>query len=132
MVNRRRQSDHRTMAVRRRARADQAALRVNAAADLVAQGLETAEGARLLARRFRVSERQARRYLERAMASGQVRVPATKVVFTVKLEEAMGRRVRGYARSVGRPISDVVSDALEEFLDQRRVGPRGGASRSRD
>jgi hypothetical protein len=120
------------MAVRRRARADQAALRVNAAAELLSQGLEAPEAARALARRYRVSERQARRYLERAVASGQILVPAPKKVFTVKLEEAVGRRIRGYARSVGRPISEVVSEALEEFLDQRRAGPRGGASTSRD
>src|SRR6266508_397254 len=107
---------------RARARADQSALRVNAAAELLGTGVAVSE----VARRYRVSERQARRYVDAARHSGPVPVPKAKVVFTVKVETGVGRRVRGYARSTGRTISDVVSQALEEFLGKVRAGPRGG------
>lgn len=120
------------MALRKRARADQTALRINAAAELVAQGLPTVDAARQLARRFRVSERQARRYLEQASVCGQIPIPLPKVVFTVKVDQGVDQRVRNYARSAGRPISEVVSQALEEFLEKRRVGPRGGRSAGGD
>ena len=94
--------------------------------ELLGSGIEVSEAARRLARRYRVSERQARRYVDAARHSGPVPVPRAKVVFTVKVETGVDRRVRGYARSTGRTISDVVSQALQEFLDQVRAGPRGG------
>jgi DNA-binding transcriptional regulator LsrR (DeoR family) len=73
------------MAVTHRARADQYARRINAAAELLATGLDAAEAARRLARRYRLSERQAWRYVEQARDQGTVEVPSPKVVFTVKL-----------------------------------------------
>lgn len=54
----------------RRARADQRAQRVNVAAELLASGVDVAGAVRALARRFHLSERQARRYMERAQSAG--------------------------------------------------------------
>lgn len=98
------------------------AKRVNAAAELLSSGREVADAARVLAGRYRLSERQARRYVERARDEGTLEVPGTKVVFSVKLPAALVRRVRRSARSTGRSISALVSQALEEFLDRHHSG----------
>ncbi len=103
----------------RRARADQVAKRVNTAAELLASGMDVIEATRDVARRHRLSERQARRYVERARDEGTLEVPVEKVVFTVKLPAGLARRVRRAARATGQSISALVSQALSEFLDRR-------------
>ncbi|MGH9224614.1 MAG: ribbon-helix-helix protein, CopG family [Acidimicrobiales bacterium] len=110
----------------RRARADQVAKRINTAGELLDSGLEVAEATRALARRHRLSDRQARRYVERARDEGTVAVPGTKVVFTVKVPAELARRIRRTARTTGQTISAVVSQALAEFLDRQ---PREGRGR---
>ncbi len=108
-----------------RARADEYAERVNAAADLAEAGVPAAEAARSLAGRFGCSPRQARRYVERAALSGRVDVPEATTVFTVKLPAGLAGRVRAHARDAGVTISAVVAQALEEFLARgRRNHPR--------
>ena len=109
----------------RRAPAVQHAERINAAADLAEAGVLPAEAARVLAGRFAVSVRQARRYVDQAAAGGRVPVPGAKVVFTVKLPAALAGRVRAHARESGTTISAVVTRALTEFLARgRRNSPR--------
>lgn len=84
-----------------------------------------AEAARILAGRFGCSQRQARRYTERAVASGRVDAPEATAVFTVKLPPGLAARVRAHAREAGVTISAVVAQALEEFLSRgRREPPR--------
>jgi hypothetical protein len=113
------------MAGGRRAGGEEYAARVNAAAELVAAGAEVADAARELAARFGLSERQARRYVERAAASGPVQVPQATTVFTVKLPVPLVARVRAHAAASGRTISSLVTQALEEFLSRRhRERPR--------
>jgi hypothetical protein len=109
----------------RRARADQVAKRVNTAAELLGAGLDVIGATRDLARRYRLSERQARRYVERARDEGAVEVPGRKIVFTVKLSAGLARRVRHAARATGQSISALVSEALSEFLDRHHGGGRG-------
>jgi len=103
----------------RRARADQVAKRVNTAAELLAGGMAVAEATVVLARRHRLSQRQARRYVERARDQGVMEVAVPKVVFTVKLPAVLARRVRRAARATGQSISALVSQALAEFLDRQ-------------
>ena len=106
-------------------RAGEQAERVNAAADLLESGAPAAEAARVLAARFGVSARQARRYADQARASGRAEVPEASVVFTVKLPAALAGRVRAHARESGTSISAVVARALTEFLARgRRNSPR--------
>ena len=114
------------MTLGHRAHAAQYATRVNAAADLLAAGLDVSRAARQLAQRHRVSERQARRYVERARDGGKVSVPAATQVFTVKLPMGLIRRLREYARGSQRTLSSLVTQAIEEFLRRMRAGPRGG------
>jgi DNA-binding transcriptional regulator LsrR (DeoR family) len=109
-----------------KAPADEAARRINAAAELLASGMGVPEVTRDLARRYRLSERQAHRYVDRAVEHGAVEVPVAKVVFTVKLPRDLTERLRGYARVSGRTLSSLVAEAIQDFLDRGRAGPRGG------
>lgn len=113
------------MTDRRRARADQVARRVNTARQLLDGGMDVVDATRAIARRHRLSERQARRYVERARDQGAMAVPGPKIVFTVKLAPVLARGVRQLARSTGRSISTVVSEALTEFLDRHHRGGSG-------
>jgi DNA-binding transcriptional regulator LsrR (DeoR family) len=114
------------MAGEHRARADQYAQRVNAAAELLVSGADIVEATRQLARRYGVSERQARRYVERARADGPVEVPRAKIVFTVKLPAALVRRVRQQAKRRGQTISAIVALALNELLERLGASTRDG------
>jgi hypothetical protein len=108
-----------------RVRAGEYAERINAAADLAEAGVPVAEAARVLASRFGCSQRQARRYAERAAVSGRVDAPQVTTVFTVKLQAGLAGAVREHARMSGRTISAVVAQAVEEFLARgRREHPR--------
>ncbi|MGH3858464.1 ribbon-helix-helix protein, CopG family [Actinokineospora sp.] len=97
---------------------------MNTAAELLASGMSVIDATGALARRHRLSERQARRYVERARDEGSIDVPGPKVVFTVKLPVALARRVRRAARMTGQSISALVTQALAEFLE-RQGGARG-------
>jgi hypothetical protein len=109
-----------------RAPAEQRARRVNAAAELLRAGQAVAEATKNLARRYRLSERQARRYVERAQAGGTLDVPPPAAAFTVKLPVSLLHRLRTYAKASERTLSGIVTQALEEFLERVRAGPRGG------
>jgi hypothetical protein len=99
--------------------------RINAAAELAEAGVPVAEAATVLAARFAVSARQARRYVDQAVAEGRVEVPEASVAFTVKLPAGLAGRVRAYARERETTISAVVTRALTEFLARgRREPPR--------
>jgi hypothetical protein len=97
------------------------AARVNAAVELAAAGTARAESARVLAGRFGVSVRQARRYVD-AAGDGQVEIPDQAVAFTVKLPQGLASRVRSYAAEHRLAISAVVAAALVEFLARDRGG----------
>lgn len=114
------------MAGERRARADQSARRVNTAVELLASGWDVVQASQELARRHRISDRQARRYVERARTGGPVEVPRAKIVFTVKLSIDLVQRVRQQARRSGQTISAVVSLALREFLERLGASSRDG------
>lgn len=100
------------------------ATRINAAVLLVEAGVGVAEAVGVLAGRFDVSARQARRYVDHAVASGRVPVPEPSVVFTVKLPAVLAQRVRVHARDSGITISAVVAGALTEFFTRGRRGRR--------
>ena len=109
----------------RRAGAAEHAAHVNAAAGLLEAGMAAAEAARVLAGRLGCSERQARRYVSQAAASGRAPVPEAGTVFTVRLPVRLAAAVREHARVSGRTISAVVAQALQEFLDRgHRNHPR--------
>jgi predicted DNA-binding transcriptional regulator YafY len=100
--------------------------RVNAAADLLADGMPAVDVAATLAARFAVSTRQARRYVDRATAAGRRPVPEGSVVFTVKLPASLVARVRHHAHDTGVTISALVAEALTAHLRTRRRSGRPG------
>ena len=88
-------------------------------------GVPVVEAARILAARFGCSERQARRYVDRAAEGGRVSAVEPTTVFTVKLPARLAARVRAQAAASGSTISAFVAEALTEFLGQgRRKRPR--------
>ena len=73
-----------------------------------------------LTARFDLSARQAYRYVQQAQrAATPLALPEAKAVFTVKLPPRLIQRVRRRARARGQPISQLVSEALQQFLTQR-------------
>jgi predicted HicB family RNase H-like nuclease len=74
--------------------------------------------------RYKVSRRQAYRYLQEALKAGQIQpVPGRKVVFTVRLAESLVQQVREFAEKTGKSLSDLTAEALVAFL--KRGGGRG-------
>jgi len=71
--------------------------------------------------RYRISRRQAYRYLQQAQsARGPLMVPEAKRVFTVKLSVSLIRQVRQQARREGGTISQWVEAALRRSLTLRQ------------
>ena len=97
---------------------------MNQAHQFLDRPLSSAEVVTRLAAQLGVSTRQAARYLRAAQQqSVPLAIPEAKAVFTVKLPKSLIRRVRQRARAEDRPISDWVTQALEEQL---RGAPRHG------
>src|ERR1039458_3207722 len=99
-----------------RAGAAEHAAHVNEAAGLLEAGVPAADAARVRPGRRACSQREARRYVARAAASGRVPVPEEGAVFTVRLPVRLAAAVREHARASGRTVSSVAAQALEEFL----------------
>ncbi len=109
-----------------RARSNQVAQRINTAAGLLAAGKDIMDATRDLARHYQLSERQARRYVQRARVDGTIEVPGPKVVFTVKVPLALVQGVRRLAKATGQSISGLVTQALGEFLEHHGQGGTRG------
>ena len=85
--------------------------------------MPVADAAGMLVDRFGCSLRQARRYVDRAVAGGRMPVAEPAVVFTVKLPAALAIRVREHARESGEALSTVVAAAVADHLARGRVRP---------
>jgi hypothetical protein len=97
--------------------------RINATVTLLRQIPSIAEVASVLIQRYGVSKRQAYRYIHQAQRTPDILpVPEQKVVFTVKLPKTLVDRIRQLAKSKGKSISLIVTQALEAFL---KKGPHG-------
>lgn len=111
----------------RRATRDEFARRVNRARALLQRGVAPGEVMQTIMRLHRVSSRQAHRYLSAALkAPAPLPVPRANVVFTVKVPEDLPARLRQLARDERRTLSDVVAQALSQFLQQHLARPGGG------
>lgn len=110
----------------RRARADERARRINAAAFLLDDGVSIADAVRRIAGEFGLSDRQARRYVDVAGEGGEVVVPEAAVVFTVRLPAGLVVRLRRHAGDTGRTLSSLVAEAIEQLLDRDGRGRFGG------
>jgi hypothetical protein len=101
----------------RRAFADEYAVRVNRAVDLLAE-LTPADAVRALQAEHVLSERQARRYVNAAIERPQgVAVPERTAVFTVRLAPTLIAGLRRHARSQELTLSATVAEAARLYLD---------------
>jgi predicted HicB family RNase H-like nuclease len=98
----------------------QLAQRINGALTLLRRLRSNAKTVTLLMRQYRVSKRQAFRYVRQAQKVGQMQpIPERKVVFTVKIPLSLVRALRQMAKSTGESLSVLVTRALEAFLQKR-------------
>ena len=100
------------------------AKRLNLAFGWLRQGLSASEAAERLVAAAAISQRQALRYVEQArQLKSPVAAVDVKIVFTVKLPEALVARLHRYAETTGETLSEIVSRALWAML--RRGGGHG-------
>ena len=93
------------------------AQRINAALELMKEYNSMAKAAAALAERFSISRSQAYRYVCKAQSTGkEVPVPDPKIPFTIKLSRDLIQKLRKYASSTGKSLSEIVTQALEAFL----------------
>ena len=111
----------------RRAHADEYAVRVNRAVELLVD-LSPAAAVRALEAEHLLSERQARRYVNAALARPDgVVVPERTAVFTVRLGPSLIAGLRASARCRGVTLSAVVAEAVGVYLDRAGERPGGQA-----
>jgi Ribbon-helix-helix protein, copG family len=104
-----------------RASALERSQRINMALDLLKKDNSPKEVVSSLVAEFDLSTRQAYRYLQQAHKTRKpLALPEPKTVFTVKLPLDVVQRVRQIARGRRQSISDLVTEALEDFLTKRR------------
>jgi hypothetical protein len=112
---------------RRRAYADEYAVRVNRAVELLVD-LSLADAVRVLQAEYGLSERQGRRYVNEALVRPYgIVVPERTVVFTVRLAPSLIAGLRESARSRGLTLSAAVAEAVRVYLDQAGERPGGTA-----
>src|SRR5665811_1976360 len=125
---------------RGRARGDVLAERVNAAADLLDEGVRAPQAARELAERFGCSPRQAHRYLQRAGRSGHVPVrdPVVETEFVFDRLQAAELSAAYYILVPERPARSVRAGQEASRTDEQRsdlcpglLGPAEGAGDDR-
>ncbi len=101
----------------RRAFADEYALRVNRAVELLVDR-SPADAVRVLQAEHGLSERQGRRYVNAALERPEgVVVPERTVLFTVRLAPSLSAGLRRHARSRGQSLSATVAEAARLYLD---------------
>lgn len=110
----------------RRAHADEYAVRVNRAVELLVD-LSPAGAVRGLQAECGLSERQARRYVNEALARPDgVVVPERTVVFTVRLAPSLIAGLREHALARGVSLSAATAAAVAAYLE--RAGERPGGT----
>ena len=92
------------------------------ALDLLKKKISPQEVVSSLEVKFGLSARQAYRYLQQAQrTTTPLALPEPKAVFTVKLPTSLIQRVRQIARRRRQPISDLVAQALEDWLTKSKA-----------
>jgi hypothetical protein len=111
----------------RRAHADEYAVRVNRAVELLVD-LSPADAVRGLQAEYGLSERQARRYVNEALARPDgVAVPERTVVFTVRLAPSLIAGLREHALARGVSLSAATAAAVGAYLERAGERPGGQA-----
>jgi predicted DNA-binding transcriptional regulator YafY len=99
----------------------QKAERLNAAQRLLKRGVDLPEAARVLAREFTLSRRQAYRYLEEATTIGHpIPISEPSVPITLKIPGSVVRDLRSYSAASGLTLGEIVARAISTFLKATR------------
>jgi predicted DNA-binding transcriptional regulator YafY len=99
----------------------QKAERLNAAHRLLKRGTDLPEAARVLAREFTLSRRQAYRYLEEAATIGHpIPIAEPSVPITLKIPGSVVRDLRSYSTASGLTLGEIVARAISTFLKATR------------
>ena len=107
--------------------------RINTALSLVKKCDSISEAVKVMAERYSISKRQAYRYVQKAGEVGkQVAVPDPKIAFTVKLSQKLVQRLREHAKDSGKKLSEIVTQSLEDYLQNGREFRQKKQKRSRD
>lgn len=107
--------------------------RINAALLLTRKHRSTSEAADIMVEQYNISKRQAYRYVEQAGKIGkQIAVPDPKIAFTVKLSQKLVQKLREYAKDTEKQLSTIVTQSLEDFLQNGQEPGRKKQKRSRD
>jgi hypothetical protein len=95
--------------------------RLNAALDLINREYPPHEAAEILVKRFRLSLRQAYRYLDEAQhLQHPMAVPIPTVPMTIKVPSDVVTKLRAYAERSGLTIGETVARAVLRFIAQAR------------
>lgn len=106
--------------------------RINAALSLMRKYNSTSEATNMMVEQYSISKRQAYRYVEQANKIGeQVAVPDPKIAFTVKLSQKLVQRLREHAKHTEKKLSTIVTQSLEDFLQNGQEPGRKKQKRSR-
>ncbi|MCP4407463.1 MAG: CopG family transcriptional regulator [Gammaproteobacteria bacterium] len=96
---------------------------LNAAVQIRGKYPTLSQAASALAEQEGISRRQAYRYLREAGSlAGPLPLPAPKITFTVKLPTDLISILRQYAKTSGRSLSELVTQAIRAFLERRPHG----------
>ena len=95
--------------------------RSNTALEIYHQYSSSTKTIDILMERYKVSRRQAYRYLQEGLKAGQIQpVPGRKIVFTVRLAESLVQQLREFAEKTGKSLSDLTAEAVAAFLKKGR------------
>ena len=95
----------------------QRAQRINKALSLIKKQGSIAKVAKTMAEQYGISKRQAYRYTQEAIKIGEeVPIPDQKIAFTVKLSQDLIFVLRAYAKKSRKSLSEIVTQSLEDFL----------------
>lgn len=107
--------------------------RINAALLLIRKYSSTSEAANMMVKKYSISKRQAYRYVQQASKIGkQVAVPDPKIAFTVKLSQKLVQKLREHAKHTEKKLSTIVTQSLEDFLQNGQEPDRKKQKRPRD
>ncbi len=107
--------------------------RINTALLLIRKYNSTSEAADIMVEQYSISKRQAYRYVEQASKIGkQIAVPDPKIAFTVKLSQKLVKRLREHAKHTEKKLNTIVTQSLEDFLQNGQEPDRKKQKRSRN
>lgn len=97
------------------------AQRINTALSLIKKHDTVSKAADAMTEKYGISKRQAYRYIHEAGKIGaKIPIPAQKIAFTVKLSQGLIQALREYAKKSGKSLSQIVTQSLEDFLQNGR------------